>query len=83
VMFMPSVSQMSSKTALSDREARKVDADTDMVTLKYGALEDARMPSMRKADIVRERGIAAPFRVDVPVPSRKMKFGRYLACCIY
>jgi hypothetical protein len=70
-MFMPSAPQMSSKT------------NTDMVTLKYGALEDARMPSIGKADIAQERGIAESFRVDVPVPSRKMKFGRYLACCIY
>jgi hypothetical protein len=44
-MFMPSAPQMSSKT------------NTAMVASKYGALEDARMPSIRKADIARERGL--------------------------
>jgi hypothetical protein len=30
-----------------------------------------------------ERAIAEPFQVDIPVPSRNLKFGRYLACRSY
>jgi len=36
----PSASQMSSDTALTDAEVKKVDAETGMVTLKHGALEN-------------------------------------------
>ncbi|MFM0412561.1 MULTISPECIES: copper-binding protein [Paraburkholderia] len=48
-MSKPSASKMSSKTALTDAEVRKVDAATGMVTLKHGALENVGMPPMTMA----------------------------------
>lgn len=48
-MSKPSASKMSSKTALTDAEVRKVDAATGMVTLKHGALRNVGMPAMTMA----------------------------------
>ncbi|MFM0441683.1 copper-binding protein [Paraburkholderia strydomiana] len=48
-MSKPSASKMSSNTALTDAEVRKVDAGTGMVTLKHGALENVGMPPMTMA----------------------------------
>ena len=45
----PSVSKTSSSAALTDAEVRKVDAETGMVTLKHGALENVGMPPMTMA----------------------------------
>ena len=48
-MSKPSASKMSSNTALTDAEVKKVDAETGMVTLKHGALENVGMPPMTMA----------------------------------
>jgi Cu/Ag efflux protein CusF len=48
-MSKPSASKMSSNTALTDAEVRKVDPATGMVTLKHGALENVGMPPMTMA----------------------------------
>ncbi|TGP45796.1 copper-binding protein [bacterium M00.F.Ca.ET.228.01.1.1] len=45
----PSASKTSSSAALTDAEVRKVDAETGMVTLKHGALENVGMPPMTMA----------------------------------
>jgi Cu/Ag efflux protein CusF len=45
----PSASKTSSNAALTDAEVRKVDAETGMVTLKHGALENVGMPPMTMA----------------------------------
>ncbi|BCG02376.1 hypothetical protein PPGU19_069440 (plasmid) [Paraburkholderia sp. PGU19] len=39
----------STKAALTDAEVKKVDAETGMVTLKHGALENVGMPAMTMA----------------------------------
>lgn len=45
----PSASKTSSSAALTGAEVRKVDAETGMVTLKHGALENVGMPPMTMA----------------------------------
>jgi Cu/Ag efflux protein CusF len=44
-----SSSTTSLNTALTDAEVKKVDAETGMVTLKHGALENVGMPPMTMA----------------------------------
>jgi Cu/Ag efflux protein CusF len=44
-----SASTTSLNTALTDAEVKKVDAETGMVTLKHGALENVGMPPMTMA----------------------------------
>ncbi|TKC86888.1 copper-binding protein [Trinickia terrae] len=45
----PSAAKVSSNTALTDAEVKKVDAASGMVTLKHGALENVGMPPMTMA----------------------------------
>jgi Cu/Ag efflux protein CusF len=44
-----STTKVSSNTALTDAEVKKVDPATGMVTLKHGALENVGMPPMTMA----------------------------------